>query len=165
MTLCRFQAWSPYTIKSWIGSSHQGLFACHIGFRFQLLLDNHGMQSSLVVARFTTLSLLLCFRVIYVFACWQKIFDWSRATTVLWLHCIWWYIFTKNKAEQRMKCLQQGNPVLKYIRNLRWVYGEIVPDYILGQTTCALYLRSQFEFPDQDVWLSLFVYSNSTQWL
>lgn len=85
MTLCRFQAWSPYTIKSWIGSSHQGLFACHIGFRFQLLLDNHAMQSLLVVARFTTLSLLLCFRVIYVFACWQKIFDWSRATTVLWL--------------------------------------------------------------------------------
>lgn len=85
MTLCRYQAWSPYTLKSWIGSSHQLLFACHIGFRFQLLLDNHVMQSSLVVARFTTLSLLLCFRVIYVFAYWQKNSDWSRATTVLWL--------------------------------------------------------------------------------
>lgn len=44
---------------------------------------------------------------------------------------------------------------MKYIRNLRWVYGEIVPDYILGQTTCALYLRSQFDFPDQDVLTSI----------
>lgn len=61
------------------------------------------------------------------------------------------------EAEQRLKCVQQGNPVLKYIRNLRWVYGEIVPDYILGQTTCALYLRSQFEFPDQDVQILLCV--------
>lgn len=34
--------------------------------------------------------------------------------------------------------------MLKFIRNVRWVYGDVVPDYILGQTTCALYLRFAF---------------------
>jgi len=45
--------------------------------------------------------------------------------------------------------VQQGNPVLKHIRNVRWVFGDIVPDYLLGQTTCALYLRFSFlDHPD-----------------
>eukprot|EP00249_Psilotum_nudum_P008724 c21468_g1_i4 orf=216-980(-) len=35
---------------------------------------------------------------------------------------------------------QQGNPVLKYIRNVRWLFADIVPDYLLGQNSCALYL-------------------------
>lgn len=35
---------------------------------------------------------------------------------------------------------QQGNPVLKHIRNVRWVYGDIGPDYQLGPNTVALYL-------------------------
>ena len=36
---------------------------------------------------------------------------------------------------------QKGNPVLKHIRNVRWLFGDIVPDYLLGQSACALYLR------------------------
>jgi len=36
---------------------------------------------------------------------------------------------------------QQGgsraDPVLAHIRNVRWVFGDIVPDYLLGSNTCA----------------------------
>lgn len=35
---------------------------------------------------------------------------------------------------------QQGNPVLKYIRNVSWQFGDIGPDYLLGQNACALFL-------------------------
>ena len=37
--------------------------------------------------------------------------------------------------------LQRGNPILKFIRNVPWEFGEIIPDYQLGSTSCALYLR------------------------
>ena len=37
--------------------------------------------------------------------------------------------------------MQKGNPVLKYVRNVPWEFGDIIPDYVLGQTTCALFLR------------------------
>ncbi|XP_055825639.1 DNA excision repair protein ERCC-1 isoform X2 [Solanum dulcamara] len=36
---------------------------------------------------------------------------------------------------------QKGNPLLKHIRNVRWIFADIVCDYLLGQNTCALYLR------------------------
>ncbi|XP_066386796.1 DNA excision repair protein ERCC-1-like isoform X3 [Miscanthus floridulus] len=36
---------------------------------------------------------------------------------------------------------QRGNPLLKHIRNARWTFAEVVPDYVLGQSSCALYLR------------------------
>lgn len=36
---------------------------------------------------------------------------------------------------------QRGNPVLKFVRNVPWEFGDIVPDYVLGQSTCALFLR------------------------
>eukprot|EP00794_Sanderia_malayensis_P009165 gene9165-10138_t len=39
---------------------------------------------------------------------------------------------------------QRGNPVLKYIRNVPWEYGDIVPDYVLGLTTCALFLSLRY---------------------
>lgn len=35
---------------------------------------------------------------------------------------------------------QEGNPVLKHIRNVRWQFADIVPDYQMGQTTCAVFL-------------------------
>ncbi|KAF4801580.1 DNA excision repair protein ERCC-1 [Turdus rufiventris] len=35
----------------------------------------------------------------------------------------------------------RGNPVLKFIRNVPWEFGDIVPDYVLGQSSCALFLR------------------------
>lgn len=40
---------------------------------------------------------------------------------------------------------QQGNPVLAHIRNVRWVFGDIVPDYLLGTSTCALFLSLRWE--------------------
>ncbi|XP_067317611.1 DNA excision repair protein ERCC-1-like [Anolis sagrei] len=39
---------------------------------------------------------------------------------------------------------QRGNPVLKFIRNVPWEFGDIVPDYLLGQTTCALFLSLRY---------------------
>ncbi|XP_015262520.1 PREDICTED: DNA excision repair protein ERCC-1 [Gekko japonicus] len=39
---------------------------------------------------------------------------------------------------------QRGNPILKFIRNVPWEFGEIVPDYVLGQSTCALFLSLRY---------------------
>ncbi|MGH0172608.1 UNVERIFIED_CONTAM: hypothetical protein FKN15_069583 [Acipenser sinensis] len=38
---------------------------------------------------------------------------------------------------------QRGNPLLKFVRNVPWEFGDVAPDYILGQTTCALFLRDR----------------------
>lgn len=45
---------------------------------------------------------------------------------------------------------QQGNPILKHIRNVRWTFGDIVPDYLLGQNTCALYLSLRYHLLHPD---------------
>ncbi|XP_072704950.1 DNA excision repair protein ERCC-1 isoform X1 [Ciconia boyciana] len=39
---------------------------------------------------------------------------------------------------------QRGNPVLKFVRNVPWEFGDIVPDYVLGQSTCALFLSLRY---------------------
>ncbi|KAG5833758.1 hypothetical protein ANANG_G00279270 [Anguilla anguilla] len=39
---------------------------------------------------------------------------------------------------------QRGNPILKFVRSVPWEFGEVVPDYILGQTTCALFLSLRY---------------------
>lgn len=39
---------------------------------------------------------------------------------------------------------QRGNPILKYIRSVPWEFGEVAPDYVLGQTTCALFLSLRY---------------------
>ncbi|KAG0717513.1 DNA excision repair protein ERCC-1 [Chionoecetes opilio] len=39
---------------------------------------------------------------------------------------------------------QRGNPILKFVRNVPWEYGEIVPDYEMGVTTCALFLSIRY---------------------
>ncbi|KAF8461874.1 restriction endonuclease type II-like protein, partial [Kalaharituber pfeilii] len=39
---------------------------------------------------------------------------------------------------------QKGNPVLNYIKNVPWEYGDIVPDYVVGQTACALFLSLKY---------------------
>lgn len=36
---------------------------------------------------------------------------------------------------------QRGNPVLTSIRSMPWEYSDIPADYVLGLTTCALFLR------------------------
>ncbi|GMH42395.1 hypothetical protein BSKO_10314 [Bryopsis sp. KO-2023] len=39
---------------------------------------------------------------------------------------------------------QEKNPLLKFIRNVRWQFGDIVPDYMLGKDTCALFLSLRY---------------------
>ncbi|CAJ1079209.1 DNA excision repair protein ERCC-1 isoform X1 [Xyrichtys novacula] len=39
---------------------------------------------------------------------------------------------------------QRGNPVLKFVRSVPWEFGEVVPDYVLGLTTCALFLSLRY---------------------
>lgn len=45
---------------------------------------------------------------------------------------------------------QKGNPLLKSIRNVPWEFSEIEPDYVMGQTTCALFLSLRYHslFPN-----------------
>uniref|UniRef100_A0A7N0V5Z3 DNA excision repair protein ERCC-1 n=1 Tax=Kalanchoe fedtschenkoi TaxID=63787 RepID=A0A7N0V5Z3_KALFE len=45
---------------------------------------------------------------------------------------------------------QKGNPLLKYIRNVRWNFAEIMCDYLLGQSTCALYLSLRYHLLHPD---------------
>ncbi|XP_069738642.1 DNA excision repair protein ERCC-1 isoform X6 [Phaenicophaeus curvirostris] len=39
---------------------------------------------------------------------------------------------------------QRGNPVLRFVRNVPWEFGDVVPDYVLGQSTCALFLSLRY---------------------
>ncbi|KAL9625819.1 MAG: hypothetical protein Q9160_000139 [Pyrenula sp. 1 TL-2023] len=39
---------------------------------------------------------------------------------------------------------QKGNPVLNHIRNLPWEYSDTPADYVLGVTTCALFLSLKY---------------------
>ncbi|XP_066380533.1 DNA excision repair protein ERCC-1-like [Miscanthus floridulus] len=45
---------------------------------------------------------------------------------------------------------QRGNPLLKHIRNARWTFAEVVPDYVLGQSSCALYLSIRYHLLHPD---------------
>ena len=44
----------------------------------------------------------------------------------------------------RVKPSQKGNPVLKHIKKVPWQYCEQVPDFIVGKTTCVLYLSVKY---------------------
>ncbi|XP_053463086.1 DNA excision repair protein ERCC-1 [Nycticebus coucang] len=39
---------------------------------------------------------------------------------------------------------QRGNPVLKFVRNVPWEFGDVIPDYVLGQSACALFLSLRY---------------------
>ena len=39
---------------------------------------------------------------------------------------------------------QKGNPILNHIRSLPWEYSDIQCDYVLGATTCALFLSLKY---------------------
>uniref|UniRef100_A0A1B6C8P4 ERCC1-like central domain-containing protein n=1 Tax=Clastoptera arizonana TaxID=38151 RepID=A0A1B6C8P4_9HEMI len=40
---------------------------------------------------------------------------------------------------------QKGNPLLTYISNVPWEFDDsIIPDYVMGRTTCALFLSLRF---------------------
>ncbi|KAG5460917.1 MAG: binding domain of DNA repair protein Ercc1-domain-containing protein, partial [Olpidium bornovanus] len=38
----------------------------------------------------------------------------------------------------------RGNPILVSVRNVPYEYGEVVPDYVVGQTSCALFLSLKY---------------------
>lgn len=39
---------------------------------------------------------------------------------------------------------QKGNPILNHIRSMPWEYSDIPADYVLGLTTCALFLSLKY---------------------
>lgn len=39
---------------------------------------------------------------------------------------------------------KRGNGILNFIKNVPWEYGEIIPDYQVGQTSCALFLSLKY---------------------
>lgn len=39
---------------------------------------------------------------------------------------------------------QKGNPILTLLRQFAWEYSDIPADYVLGQTTCALFLSLKY---------------------
>ncbi|KZZ87601.1 mating-type switching protein swi10 [Ascosphaera apis ARSEF 7405] len=39
---------------------------------------------------------------------------------------------------------QRGNPILSYVKNVPWEYADIPADYVVGQTTCALFLSLKY---------------------
>lgn len=39
---------------------------------------------------------------------------------------------------------QKGNPILNHIKSMPWEYGDIPADYVLGITTCALFLSLKY---------------------
>ncbi|KAF6153690.1 hypothetical protein GIB67_000923 [Kingdonia uniflora] len=45
---------------------------------------------------------------------------------------------------------QKGNPLLKHIRNVKWVFADIICDYLLGQSSCALYLSLRYHLLHPD---------------
>ncbi|CAI9764761.1 unnamed protein product [Fraxinus pennsylvanica] len=45
---------------------------------------------------------------------------------------------------------QKGNPLLKHIRNVRWAFADVICDYLLGQSTCALYLSLRYHLLHPD---------------
>ncbi|KAJ7973384.1 DNA excision repair protein ERCC-1 [Quillaja saponaria] len=45
---------------------------------------------------------------------------------------------------------QKGNPLLKHIRNVRWAFADIVCDYLLGKSSCALYLSLRYHLLHPD---------------
>ncbi|KDP23543.1 hypothetical protein JCGZ_23376 [Jatropha curcas] len=45
---------------------------------------------------------------------------------------------------------QKGNPLLKHIRNVKWVFADVVCDYLLGQNSCALYLSLRYHLLHPD---------------
>ncbi|XP_058084745.1 DNA excision repair protein ERCC-1 isoform X3 [Magnolia sinica] len=45
---------------------------------------------------------------------------------------------------------QKGNPLLKHIRNVRWMFADVVCDFLLGQSSCALYLSLRYHLLHPD---------------
>ncbi|XP_030077555.1 DNA excision repair protein ERCC-1 [Microcaecilia unicolor] len=58
-------------------------------------------------------------------------------------------VTTAGKPAGKSNCIlvsprQRGNPILKFVHNVPWEFDEIIPDYVMGQTTCALFLSLRY---------------------
>ncbi|KXJ77818.1 hypothetical protein RP20_CCG006522 [Aedes albopictus] len=45
---------------------------------------------------------------------------------------------------------QRGNPLLKFMRKMPWEYTDIVPDYVVGATSCVLFLSMKYHILNPD---------------
>ena len=45
---------------------------------------------------------------------------------------------------------QKGNPVLKHLKLVRWQFEKILPDYIFGPSSCALFLSLRYHLLHED---------------
>ncbi|KAK3828966.1 MAG: restriction endonuclease type II-like protein [Benniella sp.] len=50
----------------------------------------------------------------------------------------------KSKSTIVVKPSQRGNPLLQFVRNVPYEYGEIVPDFVVGLTSCVLFLSIRY---------------------
>ncbi|KAF9577119.1 ssDNA endonuclease and repair protein rad10 [Lunasporangiospora selenospora] len=50
----------------------------------------------------------------------------------------------KSKSTVVVSSSQRDNPLIKFIRNVPYEYGEIVPDFIVGLTSCVLFLSIRY---------------------
>lgn len=39
---------------------------------------------------------------------------------------------------------QDGNPVLRHIRNVRWKFADVIPDFVLGVNSCAVFISLRY---------------------
>ncbi|XP_074647886.1 DNA excision repair protein ERCC-1-like [Tubulanus polymorphus] len=39
---------------------------------------------------------------------------------------------------------QRGNPLLKHVKHVPWSFGDIIPDYQMGKSNCALFLSLRY---------------------
>ncbi|KAF9143519.1 ssDNA endonuclease and repair protein rad10 [Mortierella sp. GBA39] len=50
----------------------------------------------------------------------------------------------RSKATLVVSSSQRGNPLLQFIRNVPYEYGEVVPDFVVGSTSCVLFLSIRY---------------------
>ncbi|XP_008246508.1 PREDICTED: DNA excision repair protein ERCC-1 isoform X1 [Prunus mume] len=71
----------------------------------------------------------------------------QRRNAIIVSHRQFYYFQLRVKSNSSM---QKGNPLLKHIRNVRWEFADIVCDYLLGQSSCALYLSLRYHLLHPD---------------
>lgn len=71
----------------------------------------------------------------------QQHYDWIYLNTELLVNQSFFLLDLTNLCYLH---LQRGNPLLKSILNVPWEYEEIIPDYVMGRTTCALFLSLRY---------------------
>ncbi|KAF9933698.1 ssDNA endonuclease and repair protein rad10 [Linnemannia zychae] len=50
----------------------------------------------------------------------------------------------KSRSTVIVRTSQRGNPLLQFIRNVPYEYGEVIPDFVVGMTSCVLFLSIRY---------------------